>query len=739
MRQAVDRMIVLMAVSVLAGTLSLSIATGLGSGYAHVAPTLAAWMLAATLLGYAICTYPRIVLILTMVSVTVVSIAWRLWPDRVTALAWGVIPAIPLLHVTLCLLISISFFVLILWQGDVLWLVAAGCTAFTVQWLFYVDVAFRYLVVHLIAGMSLSAYLAVKRQVSDVGHSARRAAVYGLFIVFVVAGVSQILPNHFRPITIDAVSRRLAEAFPSLQDLRGPEGYGTGLRFQFSLARSGFGKNPDELGGPVSTDHTPVLRLRVRGEAVPQTLYLRGVIRNTYTGRAWYSRGCEYGEYAGGAAISAGPAPSVPANVLVLEFAVLEGPVTTLFAVLEPKTARLADGPFLADQDSNLLSPRALNRGEVYSVLSRVPQYSSGQIRELSGEHRTWQADPDMGPYLRLPAPLPQRVVDLARQVAGEGHPYDQARAVETYLRTIPYSLDPPPTPPGRDFVDFFLFDLRRGYCSYHSTAMAVMLRTLGIPSRWVEGYAVKFTADHETLDITNAHAHAWVEAYFPGYGWVPFEPTPSFPPVDHEQSLPKETTAAGGVSVGPGGATLALPSLRDLVDDSDIRFPSGEGARASRNGPSPVLIFAAALALLGARAGWSAVGIRRRERLSASAAHINPAASVRRAYAGLVSLLADFGLSPLPAETPARYAARLAERFPDEGLRLRALADWYGQARYGRDIDPATAHVAIDSAQKLRSALGRLLIRELGPVRFCWLRLIVSRGATRQRRISRD
>lgn len=727
MPRAADRLIIVAAVGVLAGSLVLSAAAGTGTelsfgpvhGSAGTGTLLG--MAAAVLLGYGVCAYPRTVLPAIAIALGGTVAAWRLRPDRLAPLV-AAVSAVAVIAFALSLAISIMFFAAILRRGDVLWLVAAGCAAFTIQWLFYVDAAYRYLAIYLVAGLSLSAYLAVRRQAGR----GPRAFFYGLCTVLAVTGLSQVLPHNFQPLSFDALSRRLVQAFPFLQDLRGPAGYGTGLRFQFSLARTGYGTNPDDLGGPVRMDQTPVLRVRVRGDAVPPTLYLRGVARDSYTGRGWYSRGSRYIEYTAGTDLDAGYAPAIPTDDMVQEYAILDGPLTTLFAVLEPETARLAGGPFLADQNGNLLSPRALNRGAVYSVLSRVPRFNSRQIRKLGAAPDTG----DMDAYLRLPPRLPARVVDLARQVAGSGHPYDQARAIETYLRSIPYSLEPPATPPGRDFVDFFLFDLRRGYCSYYSSAMAVMLRAVGIPSRLVEGYAVNLAPGRETADITNANAHAWAEAYFPGYGWVPFEPTPSFWPADHSRPLP-EAGAPGGANAGHGGPVLDLPSRRDLLDDSDLELPGGKARPPGWKGLLPYLFLAAAIAALEARAIWSAAGIRRREWVPASVADADPVGAVCRAHAGLISLLGDFGLSPAPAQTPAQYAAVLAERFPTEGHRLLELARVYGEARYGRgEIDPAAARAAVKAALELRSALARLLVQELGPIRFWWLRLIVARGA---------
>src|SRR5713226_150785 len=93
-------------------------------------------------------------------------------------------------------------------------------------------------------------------------------------------------------------------------------------------------------------------------------------------------------------------------------------------------------------------------------------------------------------PFLQLPPDMPPRIKQLAeQQTAGRTTAFDKAVALETFLRTFPFDTETPPPPEGRDGVDWFLFELRRGYCDYNSSAMAVMLRTLGIPARVAAGY----------------------------------------------------------------------------------------------------------------------------------------------------------------------------------------------------------------------------------------------------------
>lgn len=139
--------------------------------------------------------------------------------------------------------------------------------------------------------------------------------------------------------------------------------------------------------------------------------------------------------------------------------------------------------------------------------------------------------------YLQLPDTLPQRVMDLAQDIVeGKTSDYDKARAIESYFSTngFRYETKGVPVPKeNQDYVDQFLFESKIGYCDNFSTAMVVMLRSVGIPARWVKGFAggevVGTDGKLKTFEITNNDAHSWVEAYLPKVGWVPFEPTIGF------------------------------------------------------------------------------------------------------------------------------------------------------------------------------------------------------------------
>ncbi len=168
---------------------------------------------------------------------------------------------------------------------------------------------------------------------------------------------------------------------------------------------------------------------------------------------------------------------------------------------------------------------KEFKQGEAYEVTSSVSLATDEDLRLAGLDYPTWA----LAKYTQLPPDLPQRVRDLGDQLAaGAETPYDKAKAIEAYLKTFPYSLQLEPPPFNADGVDHFLFDQKKGYSEYFASAMTVLLRTQGIPTRMVTGYSVgDRLPDYDIYIVTDSHSHGWVEVFFPRYGWIGFEPTP--------------------------------------------------------------------------------------------------------------------------------------------------------------------------------------------------------------------
>lgn len=183
---------------------------------------------------------------------------------------------------------------------------------------------------------------------------------------------------------------------------------------------------------------------------------------------------------------------------------------------------------------SNMLA--ALTSTKSYQAESLVLNVDARALRESPSTYPDWVRRQ----YLSLPDSVPARVHGLARDLtASASTPYDRALAIENYLRTFPYTLEVDAPPPGRDVADYFLFDLKQGYCDYYATSMAVLARAAGLPARLVIGYANgAYDFERAQYIVTENYAHSWVEIYFANIGWVEFEPTASQPLIPYEEKV---------------------------------------------------------------------------------------------------------------------------------------------------------------------------------------------------------
>jgi len=160
-----------------------------------------------------------------------------------------------------------------------------------------------------------------------------------------------------------------------------------------------------------------------------------------------------------------------------------------------------------------------------YQATSDIAQPGARELR-AAGETYPPYLDPV---YLRLPRSLDPRIPPLAKQIASSANNnYDKTQAIETYLLThFTYTLQMSRTLPPDPLAEF-LFERKQGHCEYFASSMAVMLRSLGIPARLVNGFRTGEFNDLTSQYVVRAsNAHSWVEAFFPGYGWIAFDPTP--------------------------------------------------------------------------------------------------------------------------------------------------------------------------------------------------------------------
>jgi transglutaminase-like putative cysteine protease len=333
---------------------------------------------------------------------------------------------------------------------------------------------------------------------------------------------------------------------------------------------------------------------------------------------------------------------------------------------------RVVFGP--GPQDVTSVRPaRALSEEDQYRVDSTVSNASINTLKAAPAQYPPWTQA-----YLQLPSDLPATIRNKALQVtAAAGTPYEKAAAIEQFLRGYSINLDIAAAPPKKDSVEYFLFDVQEGYFDYHASAMVVMLRSLGIPARIAVGYVIR---PNDRVPQTNvyivreANAFAWPEVYFPGLGWVEFNPTPSEPPVvrsglddglaqgfDPNAPFLDDFFLPAGVETSPG----ASEELDNLVIEED----SGLVSRIMLT----VVVGVLAVTALG-------VGIFQYSWQHGLAGVSYPI----QVWEKTLRLARWAKIRPLPQETPREVIARLRQQLPEVDD-LEYLGESYIRARYGR------------------------------------------------------
>lgn len=259
----------------------------------------------------------------------------------------------------------------------------------------------------------------------------------------------------------------------------------------------------------------------------PPRYYWRGRVYDHFVDGEWHTTGSTREEYSPTSDIS---------TLLDLEereparFVFNTGDTTfsQLYAPAQPvwvsRPGSILAAP--ADSDKDIISwsaSPALQAGETYQVDAVLSNPNITELREADEEYPQWVTDK----YLQLPENFSPRIRQLAADITAESStPYDKAVTITRYLRdNIGYALTIAETPRDKDPLEWILFEYKQAYCVYYASAEIVMLRSLGIPARMAVGFA-QGDRDENRFIVRRLHSHAWPEVYFPGIGWVEFEPT---------------------------------------------------------------------------------------------------------------------------------------------------------------------------------------------------------------------
>jgi hypothetical protein len=333
-------------------------------------------------------------------------------------------------------------------------------------------------------------------------------------------------------------------------------------------------------------------------------------------------------------------------------------------------------------------APRVLSPGERYSVTSSS---SNMVIGKFAGAGKDYP-QPIRDKYLQLPPDFPGNVRQLSENITRASlTPYDKVIAIHDYLARFPYREKIEAPPEGTDGVQYFLFTEDSGFCLYFASAMAVMLRSVDVPSRLVAGYLPGDPGEEVGQYILrDKHYHTWTQAYFPDFGWVDVEATPSG--TDSPVTVKSPMVSGRAIENLPqwdiwqyyqvmlaqtgGGANVTAANVT-----AKPKFRMGPLPFANALGRALLIIFSAALIIAVLLIPVMAL----RSAFYRWLWHVDRGAIASRTYSNMCKLAAMVKLGPKPQQTPLEFATALATEFPQESKALDRIVRAYLENRFGR------------------------------------------------------
>ena len=346
---------------------------------------------------------------------------------------------------------------------------------------------------------------------------------------------------------------------------------------------------------------------------------------------------------------------------------------------------------------------------ESYTMASFVSLATDDDLRGAETEYDGFLTDH----YLQLPVGLPSRVRELsATLTANSATPLDKAKAIQGYLRgpAFVYSQDIEAPPESSDGVDHFLFETRTGYSDYFASAMVVLLRAAGVPARIAVGYA---PGEYDRVEgftrVKDSDSHAWVQTYFPQYGWIDFEPTPEW--ADHSRR-----------SFAELGADANSDFVRDDTDRAGSSF-FGDTLIPPRRGSGPDALLE--------DSWWGSVGLTIGALIGIGALAslwlvsvvmwnigLGKASTVEKAYTKMSRLGALSGTRRYPHQTPIEYAKALGHAVPAVASGVQQIAWAWSDDRYGgRTLDEEEQQTLEKAWKSIRVSLAARALRRLVPI----------------------
>ncbi|WP_186428794.1 transglutaminase-like domain-containing protein [Clostridium sp. BSD9I1] len=374
---------------------------------------------------------------------------------------------------------------------------------------------------------------------------------YIVILSLIIASLQSFFPNNYKGHYSEVKDNITNKLLPS-------KNAGSHM---YNISSSGYPSTESKLGGPITLDDREVFKVRSN-----RPYYLRGSSKDFYDGFSWRNS-IDTFEKVG----DKNPLPTIEGGrSFFLKTESMENELTiyptnlyttTVFSTLYMQGMSINNKTLYINKEGDLLSSKVISTPYTIRFYDDSQKYSkitpdtknSIVMDAIDFEYKKSYLEGEMENYkryLELPKNIPGRVYDLTKQITSkDNNDSESLISIYNYLnKNYKYSLEVSNIPQNKEFVDYFLFEEKKGYCTYFATASVVMLRMAGIPARYVEGFNMTNNKNENGLYVvTNKNAHAWVEVLIsPTYNtWGVFDAVPSAPEIlrtEEEKAKEKES-----------------------------------------------------------------------------------------------------------------------------------------------------------------------------------------------------
>lgn len=411
----------------------------------------------------------------------------------------------------------------------------------------------------------------LSRRGIQVNIKSSQIVIYTIISSFIIAGISSILPQEYKGKYTTELQGKFYNQFINAEN-----GEEKGKKYKYDISFSGYNNSSSKLGGPVTINK--LLAFKVKSD---NNYYLRGSVKEKYDGYSWNSLERKYSQ-------KTKEQSSMLEDKSSMSFVDKSSSATiypvelnssTIFTPILAYNTETEKGNIYYNEIPTFMSSGINDKPYTiyfYTLNSKGQSVQSGNISPSQREMgNAFYAD-NYKDYLQLPDNISSRVYDLVFSLTKDKKTNSQkVQAIRDYLqKNYPYTLKVSPIPDGQEFLDFFLFTEKKGYCTYFATAETVMCRIAGIPARYVEGFNMGHSMDDNGLfEVRNENAHAWTEVLYLENNnqglWYTVDAVPNAVDLIHKEEEQDKLNASNPSD--SGGPVAPIPAKRPKASGEGI------------------------------------------------------------------------------------------------------------------------------------------------------------------------